>query len=185
MGRIETLADVYKQHVELPWQRTIAGAQRILIVVYDKDLERTFRARKELFATATREAGHGWREVDATPLFARWLASEEYRDSFFETPSDISSKYESEFEPYVAEQLQTALHASDPDSVVAFTGVASLFGFASVSEVLKRVERDVRGRLVVFFPGSHENNNYRLLDARDGWNYLAPCISIHGTRTSA
>jgi len=31
----------------------------------------------------------------------------------------------------------------------------------------------IAGRLLVFFPGEHEGNSYRLLDARDGWNYLA------------
>jgi len=31
----------------------------------------------------------------------------------------------------------------------------------------------VKGRLVVFFPGTYENNNYRLLDGYDGWSYLA------------
>jgi hypothetical protein len=30
----------------------------------------------------------------------------------------------------------------------------------------------------VFFPGVYENNNYRLLDARDGWNYLAVPITM-------
>jgi hypothetical protein len=45
--------------------------------------------------------------------------------------------------------------------------------------VLKLVEGDVKGRLVVFFPGTLEQNNYRLLDARDGWNYMAVPISIH------
>jgi hypothetical protein len=59
--------------------------------------------------------------------------------------------------------------------------VASLFGFARLSQILKLVERDVRGRLVVFFPGQFEQNNYRLLDARDGWNYMAVPISIHGS----
>ena len=35
----------------------------------------------------------------------------------------------------------------------------------------------VPGRLVVFFPGSYEDNNYRLLDAYDGWGYLAVPIT--------
>jgi hypothetical protein len=45
--------------------------------------------------------------------------------------------------------------------------------------VLKEVVKDIRGRLVVFFPGEYEDNNYRLLDARDGWNYLAVPITLH------
>jgi hypothetical protein len=42
------------------------------------------------------------------------------------------------------------------------------------------VESDIRGRLVVFFPGHLERSNYRLLDARDGWNYMAVPITLHG-----
>jgi hypothetical protein len=29
----------------------------------------------------------------------------------------------------------------------------------------------------VFFPGSREGNVYKLLDAREGWNYLATPIT--------
>ena len=65
------------------------------------------------------------------------------------------------------------------ETVVAVTGVASLFGFTRISQVLPLVEPHVRGRLLVFFPGVYENNNYRLLDARDGWNYLAVPITSH------
>ena len=44
------------------------------------------------------------------------------------------------------------------------------------------MERDVRGRMVVFFPGEYVDNNYRLLDARDGWNYLAVPITLQEDR---
>jgi hypothetical protein len=71
------------------------------------------------------------------------------------------------------------------NAVVALFGVASLFGFARVSRLLETVERDIRGRLVVFFPGHFEQNNYRLLDARDGWNYMAVPISMQGTGGAA
>jgi hypothetical protein len=67
----------------------------------------------------------------------------------------------------------------DENTVVAVHGVASLFGFTKLSLVLKEVEHNIRGRLVLFFPGEFENNNYRLLDARDGWNYLAVPITLH------
>ena len=52
-------------------------------------------------------------------------------------------------------------------------GVGSLFGFVRVSQVIPLVETHIRGRLLVLFPGVYEQNNYRMLDARDGWNYLA------------
>ena len=49
----------------------------------------------------------------------------------------------------------------------------SVFMNPRFSEIVRKVDRDIRGRLLVFFPGQYEHNNYRLLDARDGWNYLA------------
>jgi hypothetical protein len=65
-------------------------------------------------------------------------------------------------------------------TVVAVLSASSLLGFARISQVLKMIEANVSGRLVVFFPGQFDRNNYRLLDARDGWNYLAVPITLHG-----
>ena len=45
MGRIEELAEHYSKHVALPWERGVAGAQRVIMVVYDKEAERMLRAR--------------------------------------------------------------------------------------------------------------------------------------------
>ncbi len=75
--------------------------------------------------------------------------------------------------------MRAALTAPDVDSdtVVALVGVASLFGLVRASEVLDKVTQSIQGRLLVFFPGQHEGSNYRLLDARDGWNYLAVPIT--------
>ena len=68
--------------------------------------------------------------------------------------------------------------ADSEETVFAITGAASLFGFTRISQVLPMVEPHVQGRLLVFFPGTYENNNYHLLDARrDGWNYLAVPIT--------
>jgi hypothetical protein len=182
MSRIEDLAERYGRHIATPWQRTVAGAQRVVMVVYDKELERTLRARKLAFETATREAGHDWHEIDLSAAFAEWMAADEYRDAYFEAPDDMRLKLEAEFPAYVAERLRAALGKPDvtENSVVAVLGVGQIFGFARISHILKLVEPDIRGRLVVFFPGQFERNNYRLLDARDGWNYLAVPITLHG-----
>ena len=71
------------------------------------------------------------------------------------------------FKKTVAESVHAAFGALDaPErSVVAISGVASLFGFVKISEVLPLVEGHIPGRLLVFFPGVYENHNYRLLDA--------------------
>ncbi len=181
MARIEDLAELYGQHIAVPWQRTVAGAERVIMVAYDKELERALRARKVEFETRTRAARHDWHEVDLTTSFATWLAADEYREAYFESPEDLQMKLDAEFPDFVADRIRAVLSRGDvgENSVVAIFGVASLFGFARVSHLLKLIEGDVHGRLVVFFPGQYEQNNYRLLDARDGWNYMAVPISIH------
>jgi len=109
MGRIEELADRYLQHVSTPWQRTVSGAQRVIMVVYDKELERTLRARKMAFENATRQALHDWIEVDLTDAFPRWMAADEYREAYFESPEDLPLKLDAEFADYVADRIRRAL----------------------------------------------------------------------------
>jgi len=181
MARIEDLAERYGRHISSSWQRTISGAQRVVMVVYDKELERTLRARKLLLEGATRAAGHDWVELDLSDAFARWIAADEYREEYFASPDDLGLKLNAEFANFVASEVREILKDKSvtDNTVVALFGVGGLFGFTSVSQLMKLVERDIRGRLVVFFPGQFEGNNYRLLDARDGWNYLAIPITQH------
>ncbi len=181
MGRIDELAVRYRGHISAPWQRNLAGDQKAIFVVYPKTDERRLRARLELFEMATTRTGHGWRSVDMTEAFARWMANTDYRDVYFEEPETLAMKLRSNFVQYAADLLRQALTAesADEDTVIAVQGIACLFGFTRVSLMLKEVVKDIRGRLVVFFPGEYEDNNYRLLDARDGWNYLAVPITLH------
>lgn len=180
MGRIEELAKVYEFHISAPWQRTLAGAQRVMMVVYDKEMERVLRARIGEFEQATQRSGHEWKLVDCTRWFADWMVAEEYRESYFEQPDHLDAKLATEFRDSVARRLSVELESADDTTVVALLGVASLYGFLRVSELIREVEHSIRGRFVVLFPGSKNENNYRLLDARDGWNYLAQGITLHG-----
>src|SRR5205085_238546 len=109
---------------------------------YDKELERVLRARKGEFETRTRAAGHDWHEVEVTAAFATWLAADDYRDAYFECPEDLQLKLDAEFPDYVADRIRAVLSREDvtENSIVAVFGVASLFGFARVSQVLKLVE---------------------------------------------
>ncbi len=182
MGRIEDLAARYQNHIGAPWQRSLAGAQKTIFVVYDKVDERKLRAKLDLFEMGTKQSGHPWKHFDFTPVFAQWMSKMEYRESYFEEPDDLALKLQGDFVDFAAGELRKVLTADDvtDETVVAVSGVACLYGFTKVSLILKEAERDVRGRLVLFFPGEYENNNYRLLDARDGWNYLAVPITLHG-----
>ena len=181
MGRIEELVARYRGHIGAPWQRNLAGDQKAIFVVYPKTDERRLRARMDLFEMATTSTGHRWRLVDLTDAFSRWMAETDYRDAYFEEPETLPMKLRSDFVQFVAGRLREALTADgvDDDTVVAVQGVAGLYGFTRVSLVLKEIIKETHGRLMVFFPGEYENNNYRLLDARDGWNYLAVPITLH------
>lgn len=174
MAKIDDLLHNYARQVALPWERKIAGAQRAWFAVYDKSDERRVRARAGDFELRTKEAGHGWVPHDFSDAFAQWLAGRKYRDSYFENPELLEAAL-GNFRETVVQQLQVVLtqDSVNEDTVVAVQGIACLFGFVRVSDVVNTVEGSIRGRLLVFFPGEYANNNYRLLDARDGWNYLA------------
>ena len=64
MARVEDLAESYGRHIGIPWQRMVAGAQRVVMIVYEREIERTLRARKKLFETATGDAGHGFNRIE-------------------------------------------------------------------------------------------------------------------------
>jgi len=149
------------------------------MAVYPPELERRVRARLPDFEIATRESGHQWLLHDATAAFSGWLAGQEYRDAYYADPDDLAPALP-EFLSALAAEIGERLSGpgAGQDSVVALVGVGSLFPMIRVSDLLQRVVDRIGGRFLVLFPGSYERGNYRLLDARDGWNYLAIPITI-------
>lgn len=178
MATVEPLLKSYEQFVRLPWPSGLAGAQKVWMAVYDEADERRLRARIGAFENATVGAGHGWQSCDLTDLFAQWMGAHEYRESYFSKPARMDMALE-DFFLHVVSVVRNALAAPgvDEKTVVALTGVASLFGLMRVSRLVDQVSGSIQGRLLVFFPGEKDGNNFRLLDARDGWNYLAIPIS--------
>jgi hypothetical protein len=178
MNRIERLIHNYDRYVSLPWDRSLSGAQKVWFVVYDKTDERRLRACLGEFELATKKANHGWALCDITNAFPEWMSTMEYKEEYFKAPEDLNLD---DFEEYCARKVQSTfnLRGMDQDTVVAVLGVACLFGFMKVSTLVHAVKNQIPGRLVVFFPGEYETNTYRLLDARDGWNYMAVPITYH------
>jgi hypothetical protein len=180
MGRIEQLTEKVREHLQLPWQRTVSGAQRVIMVIYDPLSERALRAKLDLFQQAVQGCGLQWHQIDVSSVFATWMAQDDYREAYFESPDDLALKLEAEFPRFLAQHVRKHLENSGitDNGVVGLFGTASLFGFTQVSHLLHDIEPSIKGRLLVFFPGEKTGNNYRLLDARDGWNYLAVPITI-------
>ncbi len=178
-SKVSKLVAVYRQHLSVPWQPGLAAIQRVIFAVYDKADELRLRANTDEFALATQQAGKRWLLLDLTNAFPDWMAAQEYRDAYFESPEDLAGYQTGELTEFISDlnaKLKARISAeTGPDTVVALLGVGTLFGLGRVSSVVEGIKEAIEGRLLVFFPGEHhpENHSYRLLDARDGWNYLA------------
>lgn len=178
-SKLSKLLAAYRQHLEVPWQAGLASIQRVIFAVYDKTDELRLRAYVDEFALATQDAKKKWLLVDLTNAFPVWMAAQEFRDAYFESPEDLAGYPTGELTGFLADtvrDLKARIQSeADADTVVALLGVGSLFGLARVSSVVEGIKDAISGRLLVFFPGEHhpENHTYSLLDARDGWNYLA------------
>ena len=178
-SKVARLVGAYREHISVPWSAGLAAIQRVIFAVYDKNDELRLRAHIDEFRLATLEAGHDWLPIDVTNAFPDWMAAQEYRDAYFECPEDLTGYQAGEIVEFIQrliEHIRARVAAeATPNTVVALMGVGSLFGLARVSSLVEGIKDAVGGRLVVFFPGEYhpENHAYRLLDARDGWNYLA------------
>ena len=177
MSKLKRLVDNYEIYIGISW-RDAAAAQRVIFCVYNPMEELKLRAKIDEFELATRKKNHSWLHFDLTDTFAEWLSSQKYAKSYFQKPQLLSA-IASRYGDYLEEKCRALLieAAVDDNTVVAVTGVASLFGFIKVKEMVDRIAPLIPGRLLVFFPGSYENNNFRLLDGYDGWNYHAFVIT--------
>ncbi len=177
MSNIDRLLSNYSRQVRLPWSGNISGKQRVWFAVYPPSEERRVRAKLPQFEALTLEANHGWSTVDLTRVLPEFLAAHKYRESIFNDPKHLRAG--SELEVRAAALVNTACSREDANanSVVAVTGLASLFDFMRVSSLIERIEDSVSGRLLIFFPGEYAGNIYRFMDARDGFNYMAVPIT--------
>ena len=160
--------------------RTLSGAERVWMAVYPPELERRVRAKLPDFDFATRESGHAWLRARRDRLVLHVARRAGIQGRLLRGPRRPGSR------PAAVPRHARGRDRSDavrsrrrrPTAVVALVGVGSLFPMIRVSDLLQGVADRVGGRLLVLFPGSFERGNYRLLDARDGWNYLAIPITI-------
>ena len=112
------------------------------------------------------------------------MAAHDYREAYFEDPELLETGLPAFFDHVVADVRSQLAKNAASEGVVALLGAGTLFGLGDavkVSALLNAVNDAIAGRLLVFFPGEHEGNSYRLLDARDGWNYLAIPITPNGS----
>jgi hypothetical protein len=178
MSRVSDLVEAYAAELDLPWRAGLSGGERVWMLVYPPDMERAMRAALPKLELATGQGGHGWTVIDVTDELGTWLASHRYAAEFFEEPSDFTAAIVDKFEAQLVSKIREALAEAPEDNVVALVGIGSIFPFLRASSVIKAIDDEVSGRLLVLFPGLHdpESHSFRLLDARDGFNYRARVI---------
>jgi hypothetical protein len=178
--RIDLLIEAYEKVVKEPWSTALSGQERIWFLVYDPAEQRKVDLRLGDFETIAVRSGKKWKSISLKQCFPSWMANHEYKEDYFANPEYIVDQLEAEFIPFAISFLKGELNKieQDQDTLIAVRDVSSLFGFGRLSEILKSCDKDFKGRLLIFFPGEFEHNHYRLLDARDGWDYLARPITL-------
>jgi hypothetical protein len=178
MNYIERLDQGLKHQLRQPWSQDRSGGERVWFLVFDPDKLRSVMANRELFRQTTEAAGKRWAEIDLSTAFGTWMQQHRYAERYFARPSrahTIIDDFAEALVLQIRERMQEL--AIDDQTLLVITGTESLFGISKVSHITRLIEDDVPGRLLVFFPGEYSEPQYRFLDARDGWNYLAVPIT--------
>lgn len=178
MSEVDDLIRNYQVEVKLPWRQSLSPAERVWFVVYAPRQERQIRLRLGDFESFTHQAGHGWQCIDVSNTFGEWMSQNPYKETYFARPNRARSllpTFEKDLVVQVRQQIDSL--ALDADTVLALSGTSALFGLLRLSNLVRAIEDQVPGRLLVFFPGTYTHAQFRLLDARDGWNYRAVPIT--------
>jgi hypothetical protein len=179
-SKVDDLLVNFESVMREPWTGTLSLSERVYFLVYDPSEQRRVDFRISDFENATKRAGKNWRTVSLRKLFPDWMAANDYCEAYFEDPEALTDQLEGDFKRHVIDFLVTSIGnaPSEQNTLVAITDIASVYGFCRLSEILNSLQSEFEGRLLIFFPGEFETNHYRLLDARDGWSYLARPITI-------
>ncbi|MGB3327573.1 MAG: hypothetical protein WBA46_01385 [Thermomicrobiales bacterium] len=143
---------------------------------------RAVLAQQEALRQITLHAGKVWCEYDITPRFGWWMARHRYADRYFSRPQRAATVL-TDFATWLGQDIRAHIdeHALDANSLLVLSGGEALFGITKLSGIIREIEDHIPGRMVVLFPGQYQEPQYRLLDARDGWSYLAvPIVPISG-----
>jgi hypothetical protein len=177
--KIDQLLNAFEAVVNEPWSSVLSGQERIWFLVYDPADQRKVDLRVGDFENAALKANKRWISISMKNCFPHWMSQHDYKDEYFNDPELLLDQLEAEFKQYAINFLISEFErlGTNENTLIAVREISSLFGFTRISEILSGCSNAFKGRLLLFFPGEFERNQYRLLDARDGWNYLARPIT--------
>jgi len=178
-SKVDQLLISFENVVNEPWSAVLSGQERIWFLVYDPADQRKVDLRIGDFENAALRANKRWISISLKKCFPNWMSQHDYKEEYFNDPESLLDQLEADFINYAINYLTSEFErlGTDDNTLIAVRDISSLFGFTRLSDVLSGCSNTFKGRLLLFFPGEFENNQYRLLDARDGWNYLARPIT--------
>lgn len=185
MSRLDQLIAAYRRHASIPLKPGLPVAQRVWFLVYPPEDERRLKNHLAEFEIATSDADLHWKEIDFSEAFAQWMNTyedEEERTACLKDP-DITENYaDPGFSEFLASKIRQVADEIDPSrierTVFAITGLMELYDFIHVSDIMEELGNDIRGILLLFFPGERDGNTYKFIGARTGWDYLATPITL-------
>lgn len=178
-NKIETLLNSFSMVIKEPWTGTLSTSERFMFLVFDPAELRRVELRIGEFELATKKANKRWEMISLKKCFPVWMSTNEYRDEYFGDPELLVDQLEVEFKQYAIHFINSEIknRNADDQTLIVIKDVSALFGFGRLSDILNSLSNDFKGRLLILFPGEYDRNHYRLLDARDGWSYLARPIT--------
>jgi hypothetical protein len=184
MSRVDNLVSNYKSHLSVPIQPGLPMSQRTWFLVYPPEDERRVMNRVEEFGLATSSADLQWRTIDLSGSFSSWMDTFEpdERDVCLADPQLIEEYADPGYIDFVISTINhtfSEIPSENADrTVVALCGLMELFDFIHVSSIVEGLNNSFPGIIAVFFPGEREQNTYKFIGARTGWDYLAvPILS--------
>jgi len=179
-SKIDQLLSAYEVVVKEQWSTSLSGQERVWFLVYDPAEQRKVDLRMGDFEMATQKAGKRWITISLKKCFPTWMANHDYKEEYFNEPETLVDQLEGDFKEFAIDFLKEEMNKqiTDDSTLIAIRDISSLFGFNRMSDILNGCANAFKGRMLIFFPGEYDKNHYRLLDARDGWSYLARPITV-------
>ena len=118
--------------------------------------------------------------IDISTAFEEWMAAHEYRDAYFAESRTDAAGTRRVLRPAGRPRPRPGRRQDSDRTIIGLARRGEPVRARRPRQGLgadRTSARRVQGRLLVFFPGEVEGNSYRLLGARDGWNYLATLIT--------
>lgn len=164
-------------------QRRLLGLHSgvpFVILVYDPGEERHCRARQIELREKLEFNGIHVIEHELNNFIFDYYAKKGQIERIFELDRNPSRREELRqmiagvYEKELVARIVDGVKDADPDhSVIFLTGVASIYPFARVSNLLDALENQVKVPLVVFYPGSERDGKLSFLNQEPHVGYRA------------